>query len=239
MTETLHSPAPALARSDDPTTGFRRIASAVALPAAFALQAVTNTIYAVATRDGGGDTGPAAETIAFYHAHGQELVAASVIAMVGVLLVVPGVLAALRVLRPSRPRLSLIAGILMIAGYICYFGIVMTGFLSLALANSGVAQAPAILQEGQDHPLAMPFLLLFVIGNLVGTLLLGLAVMLSRTLPWWVGALIMGWPVGHIVNLVGCGEWFAVAGGVLEVIGLCFVAGAALRTPDAVWARRG
>lgn len=223
----------------DPTVGFRRTLGAIALPTAFALQAVTNAIYAWATRDGGGDTGPAEETIAFYAAHSGELQLASTISLVGSLLVVPGVLAALRLLRPTRPRLSLAASVLMTAGYIAYFGIVMTNFLSLSLATSGVAEAPAILQGGQDSPFAMPFLLLFVAGNLVGTLLLGLAVILSRGLPRYAGALIIGWPVGHVVNLIVGSEWFAVAGGALEVAGLCILAAVALRTSNAEWASRG
>lgn len=66
-----------------------------------------------------------------------------------------------------------------------------------------------------------------------------MAVILSRDLPWWAGALILGWPVRHVVNLVVGNEWFAVAGGALQVAGLCLLAARALRTPDARWASLG
>jgi hypothetical protein len=66
-----------------------------------------------------------------------------------------------------------------------------------------------------------------------------LAVILSRTLPWYAGVLIMGWTIGHLINIFGGGEWFAVAGGALEIIGLVVVAVAALRTTDVAWAARG
>ncbi|GAA1934589.1 hypothetical protein GCM10009775_28150 [Microbacterium aoyamense] len=238
MTTTSAPITGAATRLVDPTIGFRRRTTAVALPLAFALQAVTNTLYSLSVGDGVGDTGSGDETLAFYAAHGGAMTVATIVSLIGSLLVVPGVLAALRVLRPTRPRLSLAAGILMIAGYIAYFGIVFTNYDTIALARFTV-DAGAALDERAAIPGAIVVFLLFVAGNLVGTLLLGLAVILSRSLPWWAGALIIGWPVGHVVNLVVGSEWFAVAGGALEVIGLCVVAVAALRLSNAEWAARG
>lgn len=56
----------------------------------------------------------------------------------------------------------------------------------------------------------------------------------------WAGVAVLGWPVGHILNVfVGLGEWFAVAGGVLEVVDLCALTAVALRTTNALWAARG
>lgn len=227
-----------LALGADPTAGFRRRAGAIALPLAFLCQAACNTIYAWATRDGGGDTGEAADTLAFYAEHGAAMRVATVLALVGCFLAIPGLLAALRVLRTSRPRLALSAVLLMIAGYVCYFGIVFTNFDTIALAAGGVDAAAALDVAGAD-PVTVPFFLLFVAGNLGGTLLLALAVMLSRSLPWYAGALILGWPVGHVLNLIVTNEWYAVAGGLLEVAGLTIVALAALRLTNRDWARRG
>lgn len=58
-------------------------------------------------------------------------------------------------------------------------------------------------------------------------------------MPWGAGLLIMGWTLGQVINIVGAGEWFAVAGGVLEVAGLLILAAATLRLTDAEWIRRG
>lgn len=237
MTKALDAASLTSSAPGDPTVGFRRIAGALALPAAFALQAGTNTIYAWVTRDGGGDTGTGDETLAFYAVHGGPMLVASILALIGSLLVVPGVLAAVRVLRPTRPRLSLVAGLLMISGYIAYFGIVFTNFLTIALATTR-PDAGAVVDAAHDSP-AIAFFLLFVVGNLGGTLLLGIAVIVSRTVPWWAGVLIIGWPVGHVINIIVVDEWFAVAGGVLEVIGLSIVAATALRTTNDEWSRRG
>lgn len=240
MTETL-TPAPLTATSADPTIGFRRRAAAIALPLAFLFQLACNTVYAsVSTSSGLTDSG-GAETLEMYAAFPIQVLACTVLALVGVLLAILGLPAALRVVRPAKPRLALWAVALMIAGYTCYFGINFTNFDTLALAT-GHVDAAAALDDSPGQTWGIVFFLLFVIGNLGGTLLLGLAVLLGGRrvgVPWWAGLLIMGWTVGHAANIVGGGEWFAVGGGALEVIGLMFVAAAALRTSNAQWAARG
>lgn len=236
-TTTVTTDAPSLA-TPDRTLGFRRRAGAIALPLAFVFQLACNAIYAWLTRHGGGDTGSGAQTLEFYAAHPVGMRAATVLAMIGGLLTIPGVLAAMRLLRPSRPRLSLWAGALMIAGYVCYLGIAMTNFITLALATSGVDAGAALDLAGAD-PFGAVFFLVFVVGNLIGTMLLGLAVLLSAGLPRIAGVLILGWPVGHIVNILVVNESFAVAGGALEIAGLVLLAQRVLRLSDERWARLG
>lgn len=232
---------PRIAVQADPTAGFRRRAAAIALPLAFVCQLVCNSLYAwTSTSSGLSDQGGAAEAQRFFAAFPGEMLVATMFALIGVLLAVPGLLAALRVIRPAKPRLGLWAVVLMITGYVCYFGIVFTNFDALALAVAGTDVGA--LDTSPMAAAAMAFFLLFVIGNLIGTLLLGLAVMLGGRragVPWWAGLLIMGWTIGHVINIVGAGEWFAVAGGALEVVGLAILAAAALRLSDADWIRRG
>ena len=228
----------------EPTAGFRRRAAALALPLAFAVQLVCNTLYAwVSTTSGMTDTGAAADALALYGAFPDEAIAACTLAMVGSMLALLGLPAALRVFRPARPRLALWAVGLMMTGYLCYFGINFTGFDTVALAVGGV-DAAAALDTSPATLWALPFFLLFVIGNLLGTLLLGFTVVLAPRkrdvgVPWWAGLLIAGWPVGHIINIVVGNEWFAVAGGALEIVGLAYVAAAVLRLSDREWIRRG
>lgn len=226
------------ARSIDPTVRFRRRAGAFALPLAFALQVAANTLYAWATTSGMGDSGTGAQTLEFYRAFPEMALAATLLALAGILIAVPGLLAGLRVVRPHKPRLGLWAVTLMIAGYICYFGLVASNFTTLALAQLH-PEAGDVLDAAQANVAMMPLFVLFALGNLVGTLLLGLAVLLSRDAPRVGGALIMCWSVGHLVNILGGGEWFAVAGGALEVAGLCIVAAHAFRVSDEEWAARG
>jgi len=228
----------------DPTVGFRRVTGALALPVAFTCQLVCNATYAVASAGNAGDGGTGEQSLELYASNASAMVFATAFALIGCLLTVPGVLAALRMLRTSKPRLALWAAVLMVAGYIAYFGLNVTNFDSLALAQSDLPRAAAggVLDAAQENPAAMPVFFLFVVGNLVGTLLLGLAIVLGGRragVHWWAGLLVMGWTVGHVINIIGGGEWFAVAGGALEVIGLAIVAVAALRMPNAEWSQRG
>lgn len=235
---------PASIASPSPTVRFRRVVGAVALPFAFAFQLVCNAIYAwISTESGLSDTESGAQTIEFYGRYPTEFLLMTAFALVGVLIMIPGLLAGLRILRPGRPRLGLWAVVLMLSGYVSYFGVVMTNFDTIGLAQYALAHpdvdAGAILDAAQASPVQTAFFVLFVIGNLIGTLLLGLAVILSRTLPWYAGALIICWTIGHVINIVGGGEWFAVAGGALEVVGLSILAMVTLRTSDTAWAARG
>lgn len=228
----------AVRRVADPTAGFRRVASAPLLPIAFALQVATNTMYALVTMDGGSDsTGRAAMEL--FGGHPGFVEAATLTSSAGCLLAIPGLLMALRVLRPHRPRLALSAVTLMITGYVCYFGIVSTNQLTLQLALLAPEQGAAVSDAANAMASALPVFLLFVLGNLVGTALLGAAALGDPRLPRWAGIAILGWPVGHIVNILLTSEWFAVAGGVLEVAGFAALALTALRMSDEEWVRRG
>lgn len=233
----------AVAQRVDPTVGFRRRAAAIALPLGFAFQMGANSIFAwTSTSTGMTDTGTAEESLAFYAAAPGAMLACGLLALIGCLLTVPGLPAALRVLRPGKPRLALWAVALMMLGYVCYFGIAFTTFDTIGLATVGTADAVAAYEATQGIAVAMVFFLLFVIGNLGGTLLLGLAVILGGRrvgVPWWSGLLIAGWTVGHVINIMGGGEWFAVAGGALEVVGLSILAATALRLTNAEWVARG
>lgn len=227
---------------EDPTVGFRRRISAVALPFAFLLQLACNTIYAwVSTTSGMTDTESATEALEMFAAFPGEALAATLLAMTGCMLALLGLPTALRVFRPVRPRMALWAVGLMMVGYLCYFGISFAGFDTIALAVGGVDAGTALDNSPVDS-WSLVFFLLFVIGNLFGTLLLGLTVLLAGHrvgVPRWAGALIACWTVGHILNIVLTNEWFAVAGGALQLVGLILLALAALRLTNHDWVLRG
>lgn len=226
---------PRTAVAHDPTERFRRLSTAIALPLAFVFQLACNVIYAViSTESGIVNTENLADDLALSATYPTQMIAMSTLAMIGCLLTIPGALAGMRVLRPAQPRLSLWAGILLILGYVAYFGIVFGGLDSLAVSLSLADPVSAYVNDPAG-PIALAVGLMFAIGNLLGALLLGLAIVLAARrdpalgIPWWAGVLVMSWTVLHIINFTGGGEWFAVAGGVLQIIGLSFVARAAAR----------
>ena len=62
--------------------------------------------------------------------------------------------------------------------------------------------------------------LLFVVGDLVGTLLVGVALLRNRTVPTWAAVGVLLWPPLHVVGLVVGSEWFEVVGASLQAVGM-------------------
>jgi hypothetical protein len=74
--------------------------------------------------------------------------------------------------------------------------------------------------------------LLFAIGNIVGTFLVGLALRRSGVVPRWAAYAVLAWPVLHVVGL----PWSEVVGAVLQGVGMA-AAGVALLARPRVEAR--
>jgi hypothetical protein len=199
----------------------RRVALAAALFTAPWGLLVANTSYALMTRDGGDDeTGAHAIALATAHPH---LARTAVLgAAVGALLMVPAALGAMRLAAGRAPKLAYAGGVLMAAGYICYFAVALGTMTTIAMADRGgpLADYAAVLDATQNDPSTTWVFLLFVVGNLIGTLLLGLALLRSHAVPAWAAVFVMLWPPLHVTGLVVGSEWFEVTGAVLQGIGL-------------------
>ncbi|MET1006394.1 MAG: hypothetical protein ABWX96_12645, partial [Propionibacteriaceae bacterium] len=65
---------------------------------------------------------------------------------------------------------------------------------------------------------------LFVLGNLVGTLLFAIGLLRSRAIPGWAAVLILLWPPLHVTGLVVGNELFEVTGAVLQAVGFATIA---------------
>jgi hypothetical protein len=157
--------------------------------------------------------------------------------LVAVLTLLPGALAAIRLLRRYTPLLATWIAALLVPGYL--------GMTALIAADAGTLGAIDLgLPAGQvaelsDATFAVPtmtiLVLLFVVGHIAGTLLLGIAAFRARLMPRPVAvamavsqfvhlaAVIGGWPV---VDLLA---WTTTA------VGMAFLARVVLRTPDDEW----
>jgi hypothetical protein len=193
---------------------------------------LANAGYAWTTRHGGEDL-TAAGDLALAQAHRTIGPLASLAAIIGSLLLVPAVLGAMRLVRLGAARLGLIGGVLTAGGYICYLGMLMQGMVSDAMARAGgsTAEQVRLLNAIQDQPLTIWVFLFFVVGNLIGTFLLGLALLRARTVPFWAAYGVIAWPVLHIVGMAAGTEWFEVAGAILQAIGFAGVGLSLLRAP--------
>ncbi len=221
--------APVVTARPVPTSGLRRVGVAVAMVLAPWGFVVTNTAYMLAIRNGGSDA-TGADALRLAAEHGSLLRIGVVAGMLGCLLLVPAVLGLFRLAPVSR--LVLVGGALMIAGYICYFSVLSSSFTTLAMAAYGEPQAAfaAVLDASQADPWAGWTFLLFVVGNLIGTLLLAIGLLRSRTVPIWAALGIMAWPPLHMIGLLFFGnEVPQVIGAVLQAVGFAGCAAVLLR----------
>ncbi len=152
-------------------------------------------------------------------------------AMVGCLLLVPAVLGAMSLVRVRAARVGLVGGVLMIAGYICYFALLFQGYATIALASHGGASPDNIEVQDlmQNQGVYIGVALTFVVGNLIGTFLLGLALLRARAVPRWAAVLVLVWPGAHVLG----GSWGEVIGAAAEAVGLSMVGLALLQVTPA------
>lgn len=219
-----------------PTASIRRRGGAAALLTAPWLIVLGIGCYVWATRNGGDDlTG--AHALALAADHPTLLRVATVSTMLACLVLVPALLGAMRLLRSTAPKLSLIAGTIMIAGYGAYFGIVASGFDVVAMAEQGLHRADyaAAIDAAEGDVYSVWIFALFVVGNLLGTALLAVAMFRSRQVPRWAAACVGAWPVLHVSGLLAGSEWFELGGASLQAVGFAVLAVAILRMSDREW----
>jgi len=207
---------------------LRRVGGALALVLAPWGFVITNATYAWMIRNGGGDeTGADALSLA---AAGPDLLRLGIVAgMIACLLIIPAVLTALRLARQSR--LAFVGGSLMIAGYVCYFGVLLSNMIILAMAERGgpIADYAAVIDASQAYLSTAWVFPIFIVGNLLGTVFFAIGLLRSRIVPVWAAILIMVWPPLHVAGLFLGGEVLEVLGAVLQAIGFAGVAAAVLR----------
>jgi hypothetical protein len=207
---------------------LRRVGGALALVLAPWGFVITNATYAWMIRNGGGDeTGADALSLA---AAGPDLLRLGIVAgMIACLLIIPAVLTALRLARQSR--LAFVGGSLMIAGYVCYFGVLLSNMIILAMAERGgpIADYAAVIDASQADLSTAWVFPIFIVGNLLGTVFFAIGLLRSRIVPVWAAILIMVWPPLHVAGLFLGGEVLEVLGAVLQAIGFAGVAAAVLR----------
>lgn len=218
------------------TARLRRIGVGLALIVAPWGLLIANAGYAWATRHGGSDeTG--AKALALVTPYPGLFRVVLVAAMLGCLLLIPAVLAGMRLTRTRAPWLSLAGGTLMIAGYVCYLGILASNVFIIVMAEvSGPADVFArVIDQAQGDATAGWLFGLFVLGNIAGTALFVAALLRSRAVPTWAAIAVLAWPALHIVGLAAGSEWFEVVGALLQAAGFAALGVAVLRTADHQW----
>jgi hypothetical protein len=212
------------------TARVRRVGLAAAMLTAPWFIVAANTGDSIMKLDGGDDTKPRdALQLAADHLTLDRW--SNLAALIGSLLLVPAVLGVMRLVRTGAARLGLIGGALMIAGYVCYFAMVFQGYTADAMVQAGgsTKQNINVLQAVLDEPRTIWVYLLFVLGNFVGTFILGVALVRAGTVPRLAGFGLMAWPVFHLFAV----PFFEVVGGVAQALGFAVCAIVLLRLAGA------
>jgi len=222
----------ASAEPADATARLRRAGLALALMVAPWGFVLANLSYAWATRAGGSDdTGAGALAIAAAHPALDRF--GQVAAMLGAMLMVPASIGAMRLTHRHASRLGLIGGLLVGGAYIAYFAMVASDRFVQAMAARGdqLQDYARIIDDSLNGASVVWYFLLFALGNLVGTFLLGLALLRSHQVPAWAASFVMAWSALHVAGLAAGSEWFEVAGATLQSIGFAVVGLQVLRQP--------
>lgn len=129
-------------------------------------------------------------------------------------------------------------------------GVLFTGLTVASMVGASDLLAEVMTREGYDraltlqlttqfmeHPAGLFGLLGFVLGHIVGMVLLGIAVARSRLVPWWVGAaIVVAQPVHVVAAVIAPSRALDVIGGWgLTTAGFAFVALSVLRMSDDEW----
>jgi hypothetical protein len=202
---------------------LRRLGGALALVLAPWGFVIANASYAWMIRNGGSDS-TGAEALALA-ATGPDVLRLAVLAgMIGCLLV-------MALSHARRSRLAFVGGSMMIAGYVCYFGVLLSNTMIIAMAERGgpLADYAALIDADQGDPWTAWVFPIFVLGNLLGTLLFAIGLLRSGAVPAWSAILIMLWPPLHVIGLIIGGEVLEVGGAMLQAIGFAGIAAAVLR----------
>lgn len=218
-------------RAPRDTRRVRRLIAAILLPVAPLSVAILRGIWPAFSAS---DTAESLNAIAAHPAAQEAVVWLGTLA---VLTFVPAVLAAARLARRRRPVLAMLAAGVNLAAYLgAAFTLFPQDLLTLVAARGEHDRAELVpfLDAVTTHPSAGVGIGLFVLGHIVGMILLGAA--LWRIIPVWASvALIVSQPL-HLIAFVALQMQVldALAWG-LSAVGFAACALTILRTSDDDW----
>lgn len=154
------------------------------------------------------------------------------LAYLGLLAIVPGLFAAAQVCRDAAPRLTAWALALSVPGYLSLGIFLGYDQLLWSVTQAGLSAGDAAAVLDAAHPSVDVSLAVFVVGHVVGTVLLGLALLRSGRVPAWAGwAVAVSQPLHFVATvLLVSPELDFVAWG-LTAVGMVAVARALLTPP--------
>jgi len=121
--------------------------------------------------------------------------------LVAVLTLVPGVLAVSSLAGPTR--LTKVALTMVVLGYLSLGGLLAPDLLVWSGVSAGVDQATLARILTAAHPTILISQIVFVVGHVIGTVLLGLALLRSGRIPSWAAwALTISQPLHFVAAVI-------------------------------------
>jgi len=152
------------------------------------------------------------------------------LAYVGILTLVPGLFAAARICRDAAPRLTTWALGLAVPGYLSLGMFLGSDHLLWAVSDAGLSRADAVAVFDSGHLSIDVAIGVWVLGHVVGTVLLGLALLRSGRIPVWAGwAIVISQPLHFVATVILGSPQVDFVAWSLTALGMAFVARAVLK----------
>ncbi|MGW4817411.1 hypothetical protein ACWEP4_00155 [Streptomyces sp. NPDC004227] len=186
--------------------GFWRVLLAVVAPLPMTGMGLS---YILSPVDGGSSF---EDTVTAYTGHLDQARVTQYLGVPFLVLLIPATFAVIWVSRRGAPRLTTTGAILALLGQLAGFPLIQGGDLLAYMTVRNSLDVPTVtaLQKAlEEDPLALTGGLLFIVGIVIGLLLLGLALWRSGAAPAWMGiALALGgfthpFMPGHVASGVG------------------------------------
>ena len=157
---------------------------------------------------------------------------------IAMLTLIPGVIAVGLMARRGAPRLGTVGLVLTFAAFMSLFWSTVAGSDNVALAAARIGVSPVLTGRLLDSMGAVPAIGLgsdlFVIGHILGLVLIGIALWRGRVLPSWAALLIAASQILHFIFavIVPVHALDGMAWG-LTAVGFAVAALTLVREPDA------
>jgi hypothetical protein len=211
---------------------IRRLFSAVCLITGPALFFVGILLRPSGSDDTGG------ELLAYVRSNGAVVQAHDLLLVAAILLLVPGFVGAVHVLRTRAPLLGYLGGGLAIVGFVSLLGVIALDGVALEMVGRGTSQADmaAVLDRAMSQdPIVITMTMLFVAGHIVGATLLGIGLYRARIVPVWAAAAVAVSQPAHFVAHGIENKPLDVFAFALFAAGLATLGVRVLRMQDAEW----
>lgn len=158
---------------------------------------------------------------------------------VAMLTLVPAVLAVGKVARRESPRLAAVGIALLVPGYLVLGWLVASDAAVLFAVREGLPMDVAADAYESLHPGMLVAGVVFVIGHVVGTVLLGCALLRGTSVPRWAAiAVLVSQPLHFVAAVIVSSHELDLFAWGLNAVGFAAVSVAMLRMSDEEWAGR-